>query len=226
MNRIRNLKASVLVAAAAALLSGCGFHPGAAAVVGDQVITTKRVDAVAEALCSANASGGQGQALASRGARQGALRVLIDSEVSRQFGQAKGVKPDQRMASQALAQNKAGIESLPADEQDAFRQALQDYADGQLILMEVGRRYLASQGKPTSDQNQDVAAGRRLRGEFAKNLDIKVDPRYGSFDEARGTVQPTSGSLSVPVSQGAADGSSPDPSASWVASLPATQKCS
>jgi hypothetical protein len=225
VNRARKLKASVVVAAAATLLSGCGFHPGAAAVVGDQVISTKRVDAVAQALCSANAGNSQGQALASRGARQGALRVLIDSELSRQFGEAKGVQANQRMASQALAQNQAGIESLPADEREAFRQALKEYAEGQLIMLEAGRRYLASQGQPTSDQNKDVAAGRRLRGQFAKQIDIKVDPRYGSFDQARGTMQPTSGSLSVPVSQAAADGASPDPSAAWVANLPATQKC-
>lgn len=225
MNRARKLKASVLVAAGATLLAGCGFHPGAAAVVGGQLITDKQVDAVAQALCSANASNGQGQQLASRGARQGALRVLLDSEISRQFGQKEGVQPNQRMASQALAQNQSGISALPANEQEDFRQALQGYAEGQLILMEVGRRHLAAAGKPTSDQNQDIAEGRSLRGQFAKNLDIKVDPRYGTFDEARGTMEPGSGSLSVPVSQDAADGASADPSSGWVASLPASQKC-
>lgn len=227
MTRAGNIKVTVLAAVAAALLSGCGLHPGAAAVVGDQVITDKRVDAVAAALCSANAGDSQGgQELASRGARQGALRVLLDSELSHQFGEAKGVQPDQRMVSQALAQNKAGIQSLPANEQEDFRQALKDYAEGQLILMQAGRQYLSAQGQPTTDENKAVAAGRQLRDQFAKGLDIEVDPRYGSFDAAKGTVDPTSGSLSVAASARAADGASPDPSAGWVASLPASQKCS
>ncbi len=225
MTRARNVKALVLAAVAAVLLSGCGLHPGAAAVVGDQVISKQRVDEVAAALCSADAGGSQGQALASRGARQGALRVLLDSELSRQFGAATGVEPDQKMVSQALAGNRQTIDALPADQRDAFRQALTDYAEGQLILLDVGQRYLASQGKPTTDQNQVIAAGRTLRSRFDKSVDISVDPRYGTFDEAKGAMQPTSGSLSVPVSARAADGATPDPSAGWVASLPASQKC-
>lgn len=224
MTRARNIKVTALAAVAVTLLSGCGFHPGAAAVVGDQVISTSQVDAVASALCSAN-SGGQGQQLPSRGARQGALRVLLDSEVSRQFGQAQGVQPDKRLVSEAVAHEQASIQSLPKDEQAAFQQALKGYAEGQATLLAVGSRYLASQGKPTSNQNQDVAEGRRLRGAFARKLDIQVDPRFGSFDAKTGDMAATSGSLSVPVSSSAADGATPDPSAGWVASLPASQKC-
>ncbi len=223
MTRARNIKVTALAAVAVTLLSGCGIHPGAAAVVGDQVISTSQVDAVARALCSANA--GQGQQLPSRGARQGALRVLLDSEVSRQFGQAQGVQPDKRLVSQAVAHEQSSIQSLPKDQQTAFEQALRGYAEGQATLLAVGSRYLSSQGKPTTDQNQDVAVGRRLRGAFARKLHIQVDPRFGSFDPKTGTMAATSGSLSVPVSSSAADGATPDPSAGWVASLPASQKC-
>jgi hypothetical protein len=223
VTRARNIKVTALAAVAVTLLSGCGIHPGAAAVVGDQVISTRQVDDVARALCSANS--GQGQQLPSRGARQGALRVLLDSEVSRQFGQAQGVQPDKRLVSEAVSHEQSSIQSLPKDQQTAFEQALQGYAEGQATLLAVGSRYLASQGKPTTDQNQDVAEGRRLRGAFSRKLHIQVDPRFGSFDANTGTMAATSGSLSVPVSSSAADGATPDPSAGWVASLPASQKC-
>lgn len=224
MTRTRFVKVSAL-AATVALLTGCGVHPGAAAVVGDTTISADQVDAVASALCSANAPAAQGQPVPSRSARQGALRVMLDSEVSRQFGQAQGVQPDKRLVSEAVAHEQASIQSLPKDEQAAFQQALKGYAEGQATLLAVGSRYLASQGKPTSNQNQDVAEGRRLRGAFASKLDIQVDPRFGSFDAKTGDMAATSGSLSVPVSSGAADGATPDPSAGWVASLPASQKC-
>ncbi len=226
MTRARNLKVSVLAAVAASVLSGCGLHPGAAAVVGGDEITNAHVDAVAAALCSANTGGQNGQPLASRGARQGALQVLLDSDLSQQFGRAKGVQPDQKQVSQAIARNQSSIDVLPAGQRDDFRSALQGYAEGQLMLIAVGHQYLADQGTPTTDDNKALAAGRKLRAKFAKGLDIQVDPRYGSFDAAKGTVQTSGGSLSVPASSSAADGASPDPSAGWVAALPATQKCS
>ena len=228
MTRARIVKVSSCAAAAALLLAGCSQHPGSAAVVGDDVISTQRVDDVARALCSSQAgtAQAQGRQLASRGARQGALQVLLDSDLSRQFGESKGVQPNQGQVSAALASNAGQIDALPADQREAFREALKDYVEGRLMLLEVGRRYLASQGQANPDQSKAIAVGQKLRGDFAKKLDIEVDPRYGTFDQARGSFTPASGSLSVPASQSAPDGSSADPSAGWVASLPATQRCS
>ena len=55
------------------MLAGCGVHPGAAAVVGSDEISTSEVDDVAVAVCSAN--------LAS-------ARVAVDCPVATGFGQA------------------------------------------------------------------------------------------------------------------------------------------
>jgi hypothetical protein len=209
------------------VLSACQVHPGAAAVVGDQEISTQRVDAVAQALCSANRgatqSGQPASDLPSRGARQGALRVLIDSALAEQFGQAKGVHPDQEQVSAALAQNADGINALPADEQEAFREALKQYAEGQLMVIEAGRQSLSEQGKSSPTDEEALAEGEKLRTEFAKNIEVEVDPRYGTY--SKGSLRATSGSLSIPVSARAFDGQSSDPSAAWVASLPTAQKC-
>jgi hypothetical protein len=209
------------------VLSACQVHPGAAAVVGDQEISTQRVDAVAQALCSANRgaaqSGQPASDLPSRGARQGALRVLIDSALAEQFGQAKGVHPDQEQVSAALAQNADGINALPADEQEAFREALKEYAEGQLMVIEAGRQSLAAQGKSSPTDEEALAEGEKLRTAFAKHIEIDVDPRYGTY--SNGSLRASSGSLSVPVSARAFDGQSSDPSAAWVAALPAAQKC-
>jgi hypothetical protein len=207
------------------LLTACSVHPGYAAVVGDDKITETNVDDVASALCASQGASGQTQALATRAARQGALDVLISSELSRQFGEARGVTPDQEQVSAALKANEQNIQGLPAEHRQVFTDTLRDYAEGQLMLSEIGRRALASQGKENVTDQQAVSAGTALRNQWAaKHADVSVDPRYGDY--VKGALLSKSGSLSVAQSQHAADGDSPDPSQGWIASLPATQKCS
>lgn len=219
-----------LVGVAMLTLTGCGqMHPGAAAVVGSDVISEGQVDALAKGLCSANlqgaaAGGGATPDLATRGARQGALQVLMQSELSRQFGQKRGVSPDQSMVSAALAQNAQGIARLPKSQRADFRQALKEYAEGQLMLIAVGRNALEAQGRSHVTDSEALAEGTRLRQQYVKSVDVSVDPRFGTFKN--GSLRQAGGDLSVPVSDSARAGNSANPSATWVSSLPASQKCS
>ena len=225
MARSRTVLAAV-AAAAGLLLSACSAHPGSAAVVGDESISDSRVDDVASALCAAQ-GGGQsgGQDLAARGARQGALDVLINSALSRQFGASQGVQPDQAQVSSALAANSANISALPAEHRQDFKDTLREYAEGQLMLIDIGRRELAKSGTKNATEQQAVSEGTKLRNAWAaKNADVTVDPRFGEY--SKNALLPKSGSLSVAASKSATDGGSPDPSPGWIASLPASQKCS
>ena len=225
MARSRTVLAAVAAAAGLAL-SACSAHPGSAAVVGDESISDSRVDDVASALCAAQ-GGGQsgGQDLASRGARQGALDVLINSSLSRQYGASQGVQPDQEQVSAALAANAQNISGLPAEHRQDFEDTLREYAEGQLMLIDVGRRELAKSGTKNATEQQAVSEGTKLRNAWAaKNADVTVDPRFGEY--SKNALLPKSGSLSVAASQSATDGDSPDPSPGWIASLPASQKCS
>jgi hypothetical protein len=227
VTRSRTLRASAAAVLAGLLLSACGTHPGSAAVVGSDRISNAELDDVASALCSAQTSGntgGQQQDLASRAARQGALDVLISAELSRQFARSQGVEADQEQVSQALAANEQNISGLPASQRAVFRDTLRKFAEGQLMLVEIGRRSLTRSGAENVTDQQALSEGMRLRNAWVrKNVDVSVDPRYGEF--AKGSLVAKSGSLSVPVSQRAADGNSPNPSAGWVAALPASQKC-
>jgi hypothetical protein len=224
--RSRTVLAAV-VAAAGFALSACSAHPGSAAVVGDESISDSRVDDVASALCAAQGSGGQsgGQDLASRGARQGALDVLINSALSRQYGASQGVQPDQEQVSAALAANAQNISGLPAEHRQDFEDTLREYAEGQLMLIDIGRRELAKAGTKNATEQQAVSEGTKLRNAWAaKNADVTVDPRFGEY--SKNALLPKSGSLSVAASKSATDGGSPDPSPGWIAALPASQKCS
>ena len=231
MTRPRTRKgpvAALLTVAAALLMSACSTHPGSAAVVGSETISAHQLDDVAIALCSAQAGAGQQgqqpQELASRAARRGALDVMINSALSRQYGKAQGVQADQEQISAAVDANAEQIAALPAQRRDDFEDTLREYAEGQLVLIEVGRRELAKTGAPNATEQQAVSEGLKLRNAWAeKNADVSVDPRYGKY--SKNALVGASGSLSVAVSSAAEDGASPDPSAGWVTALPASQKC-
>ena len=221
-SRTPRLAALALVAALA--LAGCGTYPGQAAVVGPVRISSTQVDAVAASLCAANVAGGtSGGPVASSGARQGALQVLIDSELSRQFGQSRGIKPPQSQIQAAVDRNSSTLQTLPADRRGAFRDALTRYATGQLMLLIIGRRELATQGAANITDTQAIAAGSKLRSTYEKKIDVSVDPRYGTF--SRGVLSSGSGSLSAPASGNALEALQQNPSPTFLASLPASQTC-
>lgn len=220
----RRVKLAAL-AAGAALLAGCGVvHPGAAAVVGSDEISTKQVDDVAVAVCSANlatarASNATLPTLPTRGARQLAMQILLESELSKKFGEHEHVSPNAQQVSQALAQNEQGFAMLPTSQREDFRNALKAYAEGQLILLQVGKRALG----PGASDNEAVAEGKRLRDRWVKSLDVEVDPRFGRFVD--GAYKPGGTSLSVAQSSAARAGDRAKPSDAFVADLPASQQC-
>jgi hypothetical protein len=204
-------------------LAGCGLHPGTAAVVGSERISHDQVDDVARAVCSANLATAQVSnqpppALPTRGVRELAVRILVETELSKQYGEEEGVTANPREVSEAVAQNEAGLAMLPEEQRESFRTTLRDYAEGQLILIEIGRQSL---GDVTDDEA--IAEGMRLRGEYAQNIDIEVDPRYGRFD--RGTFKRGGTSLSVPASDRARAGDRRQPSEDFVSGLPVSQQC-
>jgi hypothetical protein len=216
---------AVLSAAATMAVTGCGVNPGAAAVVGSETITHDEVDDVALAVCSANLATARVSnqplpTLASRGAREVALQILVETELSRQFGEEQGVEATGQQISQAVAQNEAGLALLPEDQREDFRTALREYAEGQLILAEIGRQSLGG----NVSEEQAIAEGQRLRSEFVQDVEVEVDPRYGSFEDGR--FRRGGSSLSVPVSETARAGSKAQPGDSFVAALPASQQCS
>lgn len=228
MTRSRFPQAVVLAAATCLALAACSAHPGAAAVVGSETITEHQLDDVALALCSAQSGSspaGASQDLAGRAARQGALGVLLNAAVSRQYGASKGVQSDSAAVSRAVTANQSTIDKLPPSRRTAFRDTLAGYAEGQLMLVKIGGRALTGSGTKNVTQAQAVAAGTKLRDTWAaRHLTVSVDPRYGQWSHS--ALRSTSGSLSVPGSARARAGAAQQPAPSWVSALPASQKCS
>lgn len=222
----RPVRASVLAAGATLLLAGCGLNPGAAAVVGDTTISDDQVDDAATALCAANIAGAaaQGQPkpeLATRGARQAALSLLIDSELSQQYGEANDIEPARAELSNALAQNQQTVNALPQEQREPFTELLRTYVEAQLIVQEAGEQAAG----PGAGPEQLAAAGIQQRDEWLAEQDVEVelDPRFGEYQD--GGIDGSGGSLSIPVSDRAAAGDSTEPGPEWVSDLPMSQKC-
>ena len=222
----RPVRVSVLAAGAALLLAGCGLNPGAAAVVGDTTISDDQVDDAASALCAANIAGAaaQGQPkpeLATRGARQAALSLLIDSELSLQYGEANGINPARAELSNALAQNQQTVNALPEDRREDFTDLLRTYVEAQLVVQEAGRQAAGPEASP----EQLAAAGVQQRNQWLaeQGVEVELDPRFGEYQD--GGIDGSGGSLSIPVSDRAAAGDNTEPSPEWVSDLPMSQKC-
>lgn len=226
----RKTKLSVLAAAAMVALTGCGaLHPGVAAVVGSATISHDRVDGLASALCWAEIKGIEAEGkdstnLPTKQNRQRAMGILLETQLSQLFGEEKGVDPNLQQVSQALAQNEQFIEALPESRRGDYREALEESFESQLILAEIGRQSLADQGKTDVTNDQALAEGERLRGEYVRTLDVEVDPRYGTFE--KNTLQAGGTALSVAASDSARAGEKSEPADGFVSALPSSQKCS
>ncbi len=220
---------ALIAVTAALLLGGCGdVHPGVAAVAGTDRISHERVDQLAEALCSANtaaqlAAGNAKPDLPTVGARQSALQILLDTDLALQFGRSQGAKPDQQLAAAAKGQNEQGISMVPAAQRAGFRTVLDQYAESQLMLIDLGRKSLTASGETQIDENKALAEGHRLLSQWEKTIDVVVDPRYGTY--RNGAVTAGDSSLSVAQSQAARQASKANSSAGFAATLPASQKC-
>jgi hypothetical protein len=224
VTRTRRLQRQVLAAAACVALSACSVHPGAAAMVGSKPISSDSVDAFARALCY-NPNASAGQTVASRAVRQNALRNLVNASLAQQYGEAHGIVADQGKVSAFMASNESALAQVPADRRAVLTQRLQELVEGQLILVEAGRRELQQQGSTTISDQSAYTAGTRLLAAWArKHVDVSVDPRFGTF--TNGNLVPSSGSVSVAVSKSATAAAKAQPPTSWVAGLPASQKCS
>lgn len=224
----RRLSALAGTAALALALSSCGTHPGVAATVGSSSIGTARLDRVATALCSAQARNqqtGGAQQQSTRSNRELALGVLLDSQLSTAYGHAFGVRPSRAQLTDAAANRQQLISSVPSRYRATLAATLAGLDRSQLTMAEVGRRQLQQTGAGNITAQTAIPAGLKARNAWVtKHLDVTVDPRFGTFSD--GQLKAGGGSLSTAVSTKAVDGAKTQPPATWLASLPASQKCS
>lgn len=223
LSRTTTLRSAGTVAAAALLLSSCGgTAPGVAAEVEGDQISTEQVDDFAEVLCAIGGVAGTESGAATKLARFGSLQILMANELTADLADLDAV-PAQSVAT-ILEGMSAAREELSAEQQETFDEVAEEFARAQTAIVELGRDALAVEGQATEIPDEEAyAEGQRLLSEYAAEADIEVDPRYGELVD--GALQPSSGSISVPVSDLAVQGASPEVGEGFVSQLPASQKC-
>ena len=221
-----SVRRTLAAAGVAVLLTACsGPGPGVAADVNGQHITVQEVDDFAQVLCALSGSQASSGGTPTSQVRSQALQILLSialtndmTDVSTHVNQARVSSIEQQM--------NQSRDTVPSGDQGTFDSVVAKFARAQSATIDLGRQALEAAGKkgPISDQDA-YTAGSRLRTLYAaKKADIQVDPRFGTM--VNGTLKAGSGSLSVPVSQGARDAAASTPVGSHVSALPASQKCS
>ncbi len=207
------MKVRVLVAAVAAvLLTGCGsVHPGAAAVVDDDVISMHDADDTAQVYCRLTLlQGTQGQAPSNADIRREAVRDLVIGVVARQLAQQDDIDVSPSAYEVTPAQRQQLAKAFPTDQLDSVIETIERTQHTYAIVLELGKR---SKDVPATDDEGAVqdAGLKVVRAEMARH-DISYDPRFGLKDDGDKKADPTPLSVS-PKALDATKG------------LPATQQC-
>ncbi len=233
---VRLLRAVPVLATSVLVLSGCGiagteFHPGIAAEVGDQSITSRDLDKLVDDYCAGyeTISKGDpqaGQPIALRYVTNQFATILVVRAAAEQLADEYDVEPSPDYKS-GLAQLEPELEELSEDQQEAFREILGADNYSQDVLTQIGEISLRDNGTTEATQEDSYAEGKRLLAAWVADHDVEVNPKYAvdvdaaDFDNA-GQIDTD---LSLAVGTTAKDGLKPAPDSTYTSSLPSHLVC-
>lgn len=211
------VRAGVPLSALALVLAGCGgTHPGAAAVVDDEVVSMSTVDDATDAYCRLNLLRAEQQGVTSipgEQVRREALLEIVLAGVAEKVAEAEGIvvrpsdvelSPAERTEVETLFEG-ADTELVEAIERGRFTAA---------VAEELGARSTGEE--PTAENGQELLeAGSTVLLAALDVADATFDPRFGL--SGQGEVVARTGSLAV--SDDVLDENAP-------VDAPATQTCS
>ena len=194
----------LVAAACATLLTGCGgaAAPGVAASVGDETISTERIDATTTAYCSAQEENytANGVALPLGTVRRQVLSSLVMREIADQIAERYDVGTGEGYA-QARQQVRGQVEGLSEAEREAVLEV--ETVGGYLrdVVTAAAEKDLADQGVDAGEE-QVLERAIDLFAHWSDEAPVELNPRYGvRFSE--GDFVPAGSDLSVPVSEDA-----------------------
>jgi peptidyl-prolyl cis-trans isomerase SurA len=215
------------------LLAGCGvagaeFHPGIAADVGDQTITTRHVDQVTDNYCKAVEVVSKGQEQAANAERP--MRylnnifatTLVTQAAAEQLADEYGVQPSSTYQS-SLDQLEPELAKLNDDEKAAVREVVGAQAYNQDVLTQIGEISLKEQGTANATTDDQYAEGQKVLDKWMSDHDVTVNPKY-SVDFAS-SDNPADTDVSYALGDTAKGGLEATPSPGYTDSLPGNQVC-
>jgi hypothetical protein len=213
-------------------LSGCTQSGNVAARVGDTTVSTSDVDFLTKMQCETLDKAAKDPTQAAQGGvqtvpiaqiRTGMAETLVHAALNRQLAEKQDLSYDKDTLRSVMTRFEATVAQVPEKDRTRFRDLVEDIYRGQLQVYTLAQEQLAKQGvaKPTQDQVDQAVSS--IQDSFRKDVHIEVNPRYGVDSSGSGdSVDP---SLSLAVSSYAKQARSGQPDSTWVAALPANQRC-
>jgi len=212
-------------------LAGCGvagteFHPGVAAEVGDQTITTRHVDQVTADACKGLEKLNEGAAEANVATPMGALNhqvtyALVERMAAGQVAAEYDVTPT-RAYKDNLTQSEQQLSSLSGGQQDAILEVVEAQAYTQDVLIQIGEIELTEQGQDDTAEQEQYDEGQKVLDAWVDDHDVDINPKYGL---ELGSGEPVDTALSFAVGEHAKAGLSAEPSTDYTDSLPGNLVC-
>ena len=232
MSAVR-LTRPLVVACAAALsltLTGCGvagtdFHPGVAAQVGDETVSSDHVDEVATHYCTAiqDQIRTGGDPLPMRFLKAGVAGQLALLSAVEQLAAEYDVEPGEQYRTEGTS-----IEDLT---QDLDEEVADAYVEVNSInpyvvdvLRTIGDIELEEAGQADASIDEQQVAGVEALDEWIQREGIEMDPRYG-LEFQDGQPVPVDTDVSFAAGDLAKGGLLPEPNAPYTAALPGELTC-
>lgn len=220
------MRAVPAAALALLVLTGCGeISPGTASVVNGTRITTEQVTALAESQCTGVAAAvkqQQTQAAARKRLEEGALSLLIDIQLNKDFAESLELEPRPDAVAAIYAQVDPLIQTLPEKQRPVTEGVFRRWSEARDLLTQVGERASGQRATPENAENL-VNLAYQQRDQWLEKIEVVTDPRYAPNE--KGFPGQGDGSVSRPTSDFAKAATATEPDQEWVNDLPAKQKC-
>jgi hypothetical protein len=219
-----------VVALVAFTLSGCGGAiPGVAVEVGDQSVSTSRVDDLTVAYCEGlepqlEANGAvfpmsyvRGYVVRNLAVRAAAEQLAETYDVQLPAGYAQSVRDLRAQLAEGFREDRVD-DVVEIESVGAYVQAVQ---------IEVGGLLLADEGVTGSDDQAKLTRGQDAMLEWLGEHPAEVNPRYGIevVDTSLDAPAFVDTSTSYALSENAAKGAQAEPDQAYAATLPSSQRC-
>ncbi len=208
-------------------LSGCGgLQPGAAVIAGDSSISNAEVDSLSRDLCTALKSD---EALIGEGyPRSRLLQSVVQSFLMRSIADQMAEQYDVTATDayvkvvEQTRQQFSAVDPAVLDRMIDSWVATNYFVD---VLGVIGDKQLTEEGVVAPDSSAAVAKGIELAQVWEKENGVTISPRFPTLTLGDTEFTQTLDNTAFPVSDFAKEASADEPSAEWVASLPASQRC-
>lgn len=216
------LAVSVVALTGCGVASGGGLQPGQAAVINDEAVSAKDVDAAAQGLCGlvrsipsqqgSTLSGAQLRTIAEQGI---ALRIMGEQMLEAYDVALPATAED---GAAALEQN---YPDADPDDLEAAEPALTGTQYFNNVLVALGQDEVGA----TAGQEEVIAAGVQRAQDWQADADIETNPLFSSLEIGDDQILSERDSLSVAVSTFAKAASEAEQPEGFADALPESQRC-